>query len=253
MKYIGIIQARLTSTRLPGKILKPIGDKTLLQTQLKRLEKSNKVGYWIVALPDSKDNDELADYLESIDQPFYRGNEDDVLDRYYKTCQSLDFEVENIVRVCSDNPLLNGDVVDRVIDFFESDEHDYASNSNKEPDYLEDGFDVEVCTFDALESAWKNARLKSQREHVMPYIKDSGNFKCGWKKTCEEYQYKLSVDTQEDLEAIREIFNQLSKNTFTIEDVHKLLQEKPHILEINKESEINSGYKKSLKDDKLIN
>ena len=131
---------------------------------------------------------------------------------------------------------------------------DYFSNSNNEPAYLEDGFDVEVFTLNALEDAWKNAKLLSEREHVTPYIKNSGKYICFWKKFNKEYNYKLSVDSINDFNAVAEIFKQLeSKHDFGLNDVVELLKQKPEILQLNKDSVINLGYKKSIEEDKTIN
>ena len=116
---------------------------------------------------------------------------------------------------------------------------------------MEDGFDVEVFSFKVLELAWKNAKLLSEREHVCPYIKK--NFSCGWKKTNINYNYKLSVDTQNDFNLVSKIFDELAHiEDFSIEEVIQLITNKPYLLNINKESRINSGYLRSLKNDKKI-
>jgi spore coat polysaccharide biosynthesis protein SpsF len=130
---------------------------------------------------------------------------------------------------------------------------DYFSNSNQEPDFLEDGFDVEITTFKALKQAWAEAKLLSEREHVMPYIKNSGKFVLGWRKANANYNFKLSVDTEDDLKMAQQIFSELKSNLdFAIDEVVDLLTSKPEILELNKMSEINSGYKKSLNEDRTI-
>ena len=142
-------------------------------------------------------------------------------------------------------------MIDKVFNNYIKSGKDYFSNSNQEPDYLEDGFDVEVFTFEALAFAWKNAKLLSEREHVSPFIKK--NFACGWKKVHESYNYKLSVDTENDFLLVKQIFKELENSKyFSINEVVDLLIKKPHLLDINKESRINSGYLKSLKNDKEI-
>ena len=144
-------------------------------------------------------------------------------------------------------------VVDFVIDEYLKSEKDYFSNSNNEPDFLEDGFDVEVFSFKALEAAWKEAKLLSEREHVTPYIKNSGKFSCAWKKYNKDYQYKLSVDSENDFKAVEMIFNSFDTLTdFGMDNVLSLLKLKPEILKLNKESIINSGYTKSIQNDKKI-
>jgi spore coat polysaccharide biosynthesis protein SpsF (cytidylyltransferase family) len=158
---------------------------------------------------------------------------------------------KTVVRICSDNPLLSHQVVDEVVANYLLSGKSYFSNSNQEPDYLEDGFDVEVFSFEALEDAWKNAALLSEREHVCPYIKKHSP--CAWKKTHPGYHYKLSVDTEEDLNLVRSIFEKLGPNNdFSIHDVVDLLQAHPALIDINKHSTINSGYQKSLKNDRKV-
>ena len=112
---------------------------------------------------------------------------------------------------------------------------------------------MEVFSFKALETAWNEAKLLSEREHVTPYIKNSGKFLCGWKKYNNDYQYKLSVDSENDFKAVEMIFNAFESLTdFGMNDVLELLKMKPEILELNKESIINSGYVKSIQNDKKI-
>jgi len=171
--------------------------------------------------------------------------------RFHDANQFLKHE-GTVVRICADNPLSSHRVLDIVVEEFNQRAVDYLSNSNKEPDYLEDGFDVEVFSSEALNLAHQNASLKSEREHVCPWIKK--NLKASWLRTCPEYAAKLSVDTLQDFLAVESVIKELQSNEhFSIWEVNDLLKRKPEILEINKESVINSGYHKSLRDDGLIN
>lgn len=243
-----IVQARMGSSRLPGKVMKKINNVPLLHILIKRILGSNFVDSFMVATSLNSEDDIIAEFCKENKINVFRGSESDVLDRFYKAAISLDKIPTNIIRICSDNPLLSYKVIDFVINEFNLSGKDYFSNSNKEPHYLEDGFDVEVFTFKALESAWRNAKLSSEREHVCPYIKK--NFSCGWKKASKYYNYKLSVDNQNDLDLVSRIFFELSHlKDFSIEEVVHLLNEKSYLLDINKESKINSGYLKSLKND----
>ena len=246
-----IIQARMGSSRLPGKVMKEISNTPLLQILINRISKSKYVDEIIVATTHKREDDLIADYCEKKIISHFRGSDWDVLDRFYQTATSQKIKPKNIIRICADNPLLSYYVIDEVFNNYIKSGKDYFSNSNQEPDYLEDGFDVEVFSFKALEYAWKNAKLVSEREHVSPFIKK--NFECGWKKVSESYNYKLSVDTENDFLLVNQIFKEMknSKN-FCINEVVDLLIEKPHLLDINKESRINSGYLKSLKNDKDI-
>jgi len=250
-----IIQARMGSTRLPGKVLRNISGKPILQHVLERLGRSKKVSTFIVATTKETADDAIESFCHAHHIACYRGSEWDVLDRFFQAAlQSQCKAGDAIVRICCDNPIHSHHVLDFAIDQFERLGLDYFSNSNQEPDFLEDGFDVEITTFEALEIAAKEASMLSQREHVMPYIKQSGKFRVGWRKAHPAYTYKLSVDTEKDLEMAQTIFQELNdKPDFSIEDVVALLQRKPEILSINADSEINSGYKKSLREDRRVN
>jgi spore coat polysaccharide biosynthesis protein SpsF len=226
----------------------------ILGQLIHRLQPSKKIDKLIVATTTNPEDDAIEAYCRDHNIAVFRGSDWDVLDRFYRAAQMCDATSgDNIIRICCDNPIHHWKVVDFVVNEFENLGVDYFSNSNEEPDFLEDGFDVEVTTFDALSAAAKDAKLLSEREHVMPYIKNSGKFRLGWRKACGSYHYKLSVDTPNDLEMARRIFSELKSNPdFSIDEVNALLHNKPEILEINKESEINSGYKKSLREDRSI-
>jgi spore coat polysaccharide biosynthesis protein SpsF (cytidylyltransferase family) len=242
------------STRFPGKVLYPVCGTPLIQRMYNRLLTSKLVNQFLVAIPSTVEDDQLALFLETKKIPFYRGSDWNVLERFYCAAKSLGAQYgDTIVRICADNPLHSGVVVDEVLtNFFEA-KVDYFSNSNKEPDILEDGFDVEVCSFEALESAHKKADLLSQREHVMPYIKDSGLFKCEWKKVNPEYRYKLSFDTNDDLKTIENIINALNdRPDFSIHNVVEVIKNNPELISPNKNSLINSGYKISIENDRKI-
>ncbi|MFN5183937.1 MAG: cytidylyltransferase domain-containing protein [Bacteroidota bacterium] len=246
-----IVQARMGSSRLPGKVLMKINGITILEHLFKRLKYSRSIDKIVVATTFNFEDNEIELLCKSIGVDCYRGSDWDVLDRFFQTAKK--FNPLNIIRVTSDCPLNHFSVVDFSVDQFLSSSLDYFSNSNNEPDYLEDGFDVEVFSFKALETAWQEANLMSEREHVTPYIKNSGKFKCGWKKFSNDYQYKLSVDTQEDFNVVSEIFGKFSKHKdFGMIEILELLKSNPEILSINHSSEINSGYKKSLQFDKKI-
>ena len=246
-----IIQARMGSKRLPGKVMKKINHSPLLQVLTNRISGSSYINNTIIATTKKKEDDVIHSLCLENKIDIYRGSDWDVLDRFYRAAISFNKKPKNIIRVCSDNPLLSSKVIDEVFKNYIKSGKDYFSNSNQEPDYLEDGFDVEVFSFKVLELAWKNAKLISEREHVCPYIKK--NFSCGWKKTNINYNYKLSVDTQEDFNLVSKIFDELAHiEDFSIEDVVQLITNKPYLLNINKESKINSGYLRSLKNDKKI-
>jgi spore coat polysaccharide biosynthesis protein SpsF (cytidylyltransferase family) len=249
-----IIQARMGSSRLPGKVLMKVAGKAILGQVVQRLKPAASIDKIVVATTTNPEDEAIEKYCESAGIVCFRGSDWDVLDRFFQAAKKNEAQHGDlIVRICCDNPIHHWKVVDFAVDEFNKLGVDYFSNSNQEPDFLEDGFDVEVTTFDAIADAAQNAKLLSEREHVMPYIKNSGKFRLGWRKACEGYHYKLSVDTANDLHVAETIFAELfSQPDFSIDEVHALLQRKPEILNINKESEINSGYKKSLREDRSI-
>lgn len=246
-----IIQARIGSTRLPGKVLKKIKNHTLLELQQIRIKPSKLVDDILIATTTNLEDDAIEIFCKEKKIKCFRGSDWDVLDRYYHAAKP--FNPTNIIRLTSDCPLHHYTVVDFVIEEYIKSGKDYFSNSNHEPDYLEDGFDVEVFSFKALETAWMEANLLSEREHVTPFIKNSGKFSCGWRKYNNDYHYKLSVDSDSDFKAVEKIFNSFDNLTdFGMNDVLALLKSQPEILELNKDSIINSGYIKSIQNDKNI-
>jgi spore coat polysaccharide biosynthesis protein SpsF len=251
---IGIIQARMGSSRLPGKVLQMMGDKTILGHLLHRLQPSKKMDQIIVATTTNPEDEAIAAFCEKNNVACYRGSDWDVLHRFYNAALQCNAKNgDTIVRICCDNPLHSWKVVDEVVELFEKWGVDYCSNSNQEPAFLEDGFDVEVTSFEALTTAHTNATLLSEREHVMPYIKNSGLFRLGWKKTNPNYTFKFSVDTPEDFNMAHTIMQRLQHiPDFSIDEVTQLIIQEPELLRINASSTINSGYHKSLREDKIV-
>jgi spore coat polysaccharide biosynthesis protein SpsF len=244
-----VVQARMGSSRLPGKVMKMLGSDNLLHTLISRIKPSHKVDKIIVATTDKPEDDVIEMNCKEHDVVCFRGSESDVLDRYYQSVRHD--HPETVIRLTADCPLNTFKVVDFAVKEYEKAGVDYFSNSNNEPEFLEDGFDVEVFSFKALETAWKEARLPSEREHVTPYIKNCGKFTCAWKKYMPDYANKLSVDTAEDFEVVQYLFSKLGHDPeFGMEEVVSLLKKDKHILEINKNSIPNAGYLKSLRNDK---
>jgi spore coat polysaccharide biosynthesis protein SpsF len=242
------------SSRLPGKVLRDVNGSTILGNVVHRLTPSTSIGKIIVATTTNNEDDAIENFCVENGIACFRGSDWDVLDRFYQA--ALEHGAKpgtNIIRICCDNPLHSYKVVDFVVAEFAKLGVDYFSNSNHEPEFLEDGFDVEVATFNAIAQAWSESTLLSEREHVMPYIKNSGKFNLGWRKANADYRFKLSVDTENDLEVARTIFRELAAvPDFSIDEVVNLLGTKPEILDLNKESKINSGYQKSLDEDRKV-
>jgi spore coat polysaccharide biosynthesis protein SpsF len=242
------------STRLPGKVLRPVFGKPILQHVIDRLAPSQKIQSVVVATTTNTEDDAIEQFCKQQEITCYRGSDWDVLERFAKAAEKCGAQHgDSVIRICCDNPIHSWKVVDFVVTQFQRYKVDYFSNSNQEPNYLEDGVDVEVVSYDALMLAASNASLLSEREHVMPFVKNSKRFKLGWRKANDAYHYKLSVDTENDLRLAEQIFQELYDNPdFGIDEVVELMNQKPELLLINQESEINSGYKKSIREDRTV-
>ncbi|MEM3364394.1 MAG: glycosyltransferase family protein [Candidatus Micrarchaeia archaeon] len=252
MKIGIIIQARMGSTRLPGKSMMKICGKPLIWHVIERMKHSKNANVIIVATTTSKKDNPIVNLCKKENVPCYRGNEEDVLDRYY--CAAKEHNLDIIIRVTGDSPLNDPILVDEMIDIFKKGNYDYVANVK--PPWM-DGFDVEVFSFRILEESWKRADMKSQREHVTPYMRDSGKFRVFYRKNDPRFEnLQCSVDRKEDLIFARRIYREMYKrgldHKFTYRDVIQLLEEKPQLTDIVKGRLINEGYLKSLKEDKKV-
>lgn len=246
-----LIQARMGSSRLPGKVLKEIAGVPILKLLIERVKPSKHVNNVVVATTLNSEDDVIEDFCKKEKIHFFRGSDWDVLDRFYNA--AYQYSAANVIRITSDCPLNNFEVIDFAIEEYLNSKCDYFSNSNCEPHVIEDGIDVEVFSFESLKHAWKNAKLISEREHVTPFIKNSGLFKCYWKKYHPDYNFKLSVDTIEDYEAVSALIEKSGFNlNLSIKDVCEIYFKNPDVSKLNEQSTFNSGYKKSIENDKLI-
>ena len=245
-----VTQARLGSTRLPGKILKEVNGKTLLQVHLERLNKCLKVNEIIVATTVNLE-DEII-YNKVLEWGFiaFRGSELNVLDRFYQSLK--DKNPDWVVRVTSDCPLLDSKLVDAIIDFAQNNSYDYVSNGIVE--HYPDGQDVEVFKFSTLKKAWENATLNSELEHVTPYIRNNSNGKgdnifSSINYACpENYSHiRMTVDEPEDFDLIQNLINQLGTEKSWLEYTNHIIQN--DLTKINSKIIRNEGFKKSLKND----
>ena len=250
MKTVGIIQARMGSTRLPGKILTPILGEPMLARMIERVKRAQKLDAIVVATTDKVEDDATAELAQKCGIGVFRGNEKDVLDRFYNAAKEAGADV--VMRLTGDCPLMDPAVIDIVAEHFEAagGSIDYTSTPRNYPE----GLDTEIFTFTALTEASENAKLPSEREHVTPYIKNHPErFTCeSWTEGEGDYStMHWSVDTQADFDFVTEIFEQLypSNPGFSKDDILALLSEHPEYLEINKGGTGYEGLAKSLKED----
>ena len=248
-----ILQARTSSTRLPGKVLKPILGCSMLSLQIERIQRSKKIDKLIVATSNDRSDSDIDNLCINIQIPCFRGSLDDVLDRFYQT--AMQYKLEHVVRLTGDCPLIDPEIIDDVIEFYLKGGYDYATNSMV-PYTFPDGLDVEVFRFTVLEKAWHEALLPSYREHVTPFIRQHPEkFKVGHYKNEVDLSYlRWTVDEPEDFEFVSQIYKELypQNPTFITEDILELINRKPSLLEINSHVERNLGAKKSAETDKLF-
>ena len=242
-----IIQARMGSTRLPGKALKLINSQTpMLKFQLNQLKFSNYMEKIVIATTTFESDDIIVDFCKNNNLDYFRGQSKDVLDRYYQCAKKYNFPI--IVRITSDNPLIDPEIVDEVIELFKISNCDYMSTEY--PKTFPLGFAVEVFTFKSLEKAWIEAKLPSEREHVTPYMfKNKNLFKlCNHSYTENISHIRCTVDTDNDFKFIEKIVQKLNSHPIHLKHVLDLLFHEPNLLEINKHIK-HDGYEKSLKED----
>ena len=239
MKIVAIIQARMGSIRLPGKVLKKIGNKNLIEIILERLSHSNEINEIVVATSVDSKNDVLQKFVESLNYNCFRGSEKDVLERYFMCAER--FNADAVVRVTGDCPLVDAELVDDLIKQFKKSNVDYFSNV--EPSTFPDGLDVEIISFDALKKAHLIARSEYDREHVTPLIRKSDDFSRSSYKYSEDLSNKRwSVDEEEDLEVARNIFHHFAPDIFFgWQEVLELNNSNPQIFSNNNQIKNNEG------------
>jgi spore coat polysaccharide biosynthesis protein SpsF len=250
MNITAILQARMTSTRLPGKVLMDVQGEPLLARVVERAQKATRLTQIIVATTTRVTDDDIAAWCQGQGLACFRGSENDVLDRFYHAAR--EFAADVVVRLTADCPLLDAQVVDAVIGAFHSGKYDYVSNT-LELSYP-DGLDTEVFSFDALERAWSQAELPSEREHVTPYIwKHPAQFRLGSVRNLVNLSHlRWTVDDARDLEFVRRVYEYFGAQTFFMNDVVAALQLHPEWLELNAGLERNEGYAKSLREDSEV-
>ena len=243
-----IIQARMGSSRLPGKaLMKSDSGKPLLYYVINQLRYCSKVKNLVIATTTNQEDDEIEKFANNNSINVFRGKEKDVLDRYFQCAKKYSFST--IVRITADCPLIDPQIVDKVIEQFFSENYDFATNTLTRTFPI--GTDVEVFSFSALNKAWENAQLPSEREHVTPYFHNKENFKIiNVENDKNISNLRLTVDRIEDFELIKQILNNISINPIHLEDVLELFSRKPELIEINKHINHNEGFNKSLEEDK---
>jgi spore coat polysaccharide biosynthesis protein SpsF len=233
-----MIQARTGSSRLPRKVLLPLGGMTILQRMIERLRRARFTGKLIIITTKEAEDDIIEQLADNESVDCFRGSTDDLLDRHYQA--ALVYSADAVVKIPSDCPLIDPFVVDRVIyKYLRSSEYfDYFSNLH--PQSYPDGNDVEVMAMDALEVAWKQASKLYEREHTTPYFwENPTRFRLGnliWDRDIDlSMTYRWTLDYPEDYQLIKTVFNRLYplNPVFCLEDILALLETEPELRRIN--------------------
>ena len=235
------------STRLPGKVLADLSGKPMLEQVVDRVRRIRGATQVLIATSTDPRDEVLLELADKLGIGSHAGSESDVLDRYYQSAKKAKADV--IVRVTADCPLIDPGVSGRVIDRFLNGGFDYVSNTN--PPTYPDGLDTEVFSFAALERAWLEASLPSEREHVTPYIwKTPSIFRVGNVTSERDLSHlRWTVDHADDLAFVRAVYARMAErnmSTFGMDEVLLLLEEDSRLRAINADRTRNEGYAKSL-------
>ncbi|HMF14579.1 MAG TPA: NTP transferase domain-containing protein [Gemmataceae bacterium] len=248
MRTVAIVQARMGSTRLPGKALADLAGKPVLWHVVQRVHRARRVDEVVVATSTSPSDDPLVDFCSASGIPVFRGSESDVLDRVYQATREYGADV--VVRVTGDCPLLDPSVIERVLGAYAGGDYDYVSNVIHYT--YPDGLDVEVLSMAALARAWREALKPSEREHVTTYVRFSDRFRTfneAHDPDLSPLGYRWSIDEPGDLELVRRIYAELADQPeFDMYDVLDLLARKQELRDSQGKRSMNEGYYRSLYD-----
>jgi len=231
-KFVAIVQARMGSTRLPGKVLMPIGNETVLEKVVRRLSRASSIDVTVVATTQAKKDDVIVEECNRLGVQSFRGSEDDVLDRYYRAAEAVSADV--VIRITSDCPLIDPEVVDEVASKFVRENADFACNAL--PRTYPRGLDTEIFTMDVLARLWQAAHEQRHREHVTLYCyehRDLFQFVSVVNRR-DWSHHRWTVDTPEDLELVRVVYEHFNySNDFSWRDALAFLERSPQLMKLN--------------------
>ena len=237
-KLVTVIQARTGSSRLPGKVLLPLLGKPLLARLVERVQMAGLAGTVVVATTTEPGDDPLQQLCQNEDIACYRGHPTNLLDRHYQVGRL--FGADAVVKIPSDVPLIDPQVIDRVLGFFLENNGKYDFVSNLHPPSYPDGNDVEVMTMSALEIAWREATRDFEREHTTPYLWENlepsrlGNV--AWETGLDySMSHRWTIDYEKDYRLIQAVYEQLYPHdpSFGLDDILALLDREPAIAALN--------------------
>ncbi|MEO8233494.1 MAG: glycosyltransferase family protein [Ignavibacteriota bacterium] len=240
INIVTVIQARTSSSRLPNKIFLPLVDKPLLYRMYERVAASKLKGTIVIATTTDKNDDRVEELCKEYNLNCYRGHPTDLLDRHYQAAKL--FNADAVVKIPSDCPLIDSNIIDKVLTFYldNLDKYDYVSNLH--PQSYPDGNDVEIMSFEALKNAWQNTKKDFEREHTTPYIwENPDKFRIGnvaWETGLDySMSHRFVIDYEKDYNLIKNVYDELySLNpNFTLQDILDLFERKPEIKKKNVE------------------
>lgn len=236
LQTAAIIQARMNSTRLPGKVMKPLAGHPLIHHIVARLKRSRLLDGIILATTTCKEDDELSLWAVNNGIPVFRGGESDVLGRYFQAATF--FNVRTIVRITADDPFKDHRIMDDMLNIFQQQKLDLMTN-NQPPSFPE-GLDIEIFTFECLKLAAENATIPFEREHVTPYFYQNLS-RFNWQNyssPCDLSSMRWTIDDADDFNFVDEIYRRLySENEiFSTDEILNELRTNRHLMDINKNS-----------------
>ena len=242
----------MSSSRLQGKIMKEVFGKPLLIYLVERLLCCKRIKNIILATTVSSEDNPVVALAQELGLKVFRGSENNVLDRFYGAATT--FGAKHIMRITADCPLIDPDLLDTLVEYYFSNNLDYASNNN--PPTLPDGLDAEIFTFNALEYSHNHAVLPSDLEHVTPYIRNHPKlFKIGnWSYHEDLSHLRWTVDEPEDFDFVRQVIEAIypGNKNFRTKDILDILHQRPELVKINAHFARNEGYLTSLQEDKKL-
>ena len=252
MQFTVIIQARMGSTRLPGKVLKNYKGFNLLNVLIKRLKRSKKIDDIIIATTKSTEDDKIVKFCKLYSIKYFRGSKSNVLNRYFETAKK--YNIENIIRITSDCPLIDPLIMDKMIDQFRKKKIDYLSNTYPEPSTYPDGMDIEIFNFNSLYLANKYSIKKTEKEHVTLYMRRSNKFRI-YKENLRinKSNYRITVDYLKDFILFKKIIDKFGNKIFFLKmkEIIKFLDENPRWIKYQTKIVRNEKFKKDLQRDKI--
>jgi len=234
-KTAAIIQARMGSTRLPGKVMKDLKGKPVLWHVIERVKQAENIDQIIIATTTHERDEIIFEKVKEWGVRAYQGSEEDVLARYYKSANKYD--VDTVVRITSDCPLIDPHVIDEIVEYYNENDYTLVTNAGSDLNNrtYPRGLDTEVFSFEVLEKSYNKAEEKYQREHVTPYIYEKYDDIYYYKNNEDLSNYRLTLDTKEDFELIKILYDKLyqGKHDFYLNKTIEVLNKNKELLKIN--------------------